>query len=445
MKQTQDQHNDPNYEQKVQSIKDKLKSVIQYGQIERPQIMEKRSKALRTYGALLTKCKSTHRPIPPITPGLEPEVLTTRLEEVDKNATDKITILKQQLRDAEDALVTAFDNMTKLITDPIQQINTEADGAQGTIEQQQETLDHCSDQIKPLLEEQKKLVEPFQELTNFRLQHKTLQTLDTIQDEIDQIQNHLNLLNERLKHERLVREFNEATKKIIDELNDLIKTADDAKGTIEEREVVLNASNDRVKVLPDAHQALEELYKKLIEYNVKHKTSLPYDGLGEQVTQGQNHIDQLLERLNHERLLRKFNDECQRITKIVDEIIIEADKASGTIEDQEQVLDSCNEKMKTPTQNYKDLSELYQQLVNFKIHSRTIMTLNGLGEEIDQAQKHIDQLLEQLRHELLVRTFNEHCQRITGELTQIIHDADHAQGTIEEQMEIVNDYQEKVT
>jgi len=79
----------------VPSLRNKLSSVIKFGREGRPEIVNLKSKALKTWNAWVTKCKSTARKLPVAPEGLEPETLSTTLQNLDKTQEDRRNALTQ--------------------------------------------------------------------------------------------------------------------------------------------------------------------------------------------------------------------------------------------------------------------------------------------------------------------------------------------------------------
>jgi hypothetical protein len=94
----------------------------------------------------------------------------------------------------------------------------------------------------------------------------------------------------------------------------------------------------------------------------------------------------------------------KRITDQNDEIIHTADTASGTIEERQGIITPLKGCLEQLDIDQKNLTELYQIIVEYHLNQRTQLSHDSLAAEILQGRKHIDLLLTQLGHELLVHT-----------------------------------------
>ena len=188
---TAEQINNEDYEKIVQGIKDKLIEIINYSRHVRPNIVDLKSKALRTWSQLLTKCKSNSRPVPTPAEGLEPETLNTKLNELDQVANDARNNTRVALRNAQQELIQSYDNKCKEFSDWTANKMEESSNLQGALEEKREKLVEIGNEIEAKKETVSELNEPYEELEKYDLQLDAEQTPDSVKSMFVTVANHV--------------------------------------------------------------------------------------------------------------------------------------------------------------------------------------------------------------------------------------------------------------
>ena len=96
---------DQSYDRSVTGTKAKLVDVIRFGNVDRPDIYDKKSKAIRTWSQLLLKCKSAGRRPPTPPAGLETEVLDASFKQLDEVTSGAKRTLLSELKAKSDAYI----------------------------------------------------------------------------------------------------------------------------------------------------------------------------------------------------------------------------------------------------------------------------------------------------------------------------------------------------
>jgi len=262
------------YEKTVPGIKAKLVQVIKYGRDARPEIVEYRAKALRSWAALVTKCKSSTRPVPVPPTGLEPETLNCTFKNLEETATSRRNELTGELKNMQNSKVDAFNCKCVSIQGTLAEIQAMCE-VSGSLEEQKVTLEKLleqASQTKPLAKE---LDEPYAELVDLKLNTRAKFTNISIANEVEQINRHISRLIEQNK----AAIFEESNRKRIEEYNQFArKYVDDAKSF---ESSVVSISGDLVSRRTELLQKQNELPSKRDSVNslAPHFQDLEKDGL----------------------------------------------------------------------------------------------------------------------------------------------------------------------
>jgi len=181
----------------VPSLRNKLGSVIKFGREGRPEIVTLKTKALKTWNAWVTKCKSTSRTLPVAPEGLEPETLSNTLSALDKTQEDRRNALTQELKELEQSKVDSFDNACKELSSRLEEIRNKSNNLQGTLTEQKATVADLLDQANKCNDDLKPMQVPFDELCELKLNNRAKNTMYSEHNEVDQLIAHLKRLTDQ--------------------------------------------------------------------------------------------------------------------------------------------------------------------------------------------------------------------------------------------------------
>jgi actinin alpha len=182
---------DESYHRTVQGVRAKLGQVVTYARDERPEIIDLRAQALRTWGALVTKAKAAGRVVPTPPAGLEPETLNYRfadLEATDERRTNELT---QELKITEQALVDQFEGRAVSIVQRCQSVKAQADELTGDLNDQLVALEDLLQGVPALSAEANALRAPNQELVDLSLNTRAHYSYFIVESEAQQVESHL--------------------------------------------------------------------------------------------------------------------------------------------------------------------------------------------------------------------------------------------------------------
>ena len=175
------------YQKDVNGIKAKLIDVIKYTRVARPNIAELRGTALKTWGQLVARCKATNRPQPVPPQGLEPETLTTTLDQLDATATERRKSLSDELEAAQNQLITDFDNNCNNVGLHCENVKNQCLNLSGPYDQQKETLNQLADKVNNEFRGYITQLQPvYDKLVELKLNFKAKNSITSISSQVDQ-------------------------------------------------------------------------------------------------------------------------------------------------------------------------------------------------------------------------------------------------------------------
>ncbi|OHT09387.1 hypothetical protein TRFO_21709 [Tritrichomonas foetus] len=237
---------DSNYERTVPGIKSKLIDVIKYARVARPNIVELRGTALKTWGQLVTRCKATSRPLPVPPQGLEPETLTSSLNALDDNAATRRNSLSDELKEAQNRLIEEFDTNCHNISLHCDNVNNQCLALSGPLEGQKDQLDQLQATVTQIRGFVDQLQAPYDYLVSLKLNYKAKNSITSISSQVDKVEaliKHLafNLSAQIEEEQQMARvaAYNQMADAKVQETKDLDQKIESVNGDNEAKRVAL--------------------------------------------------------------------------------------------------------------------------------------------------------------------------------------------------------------
>ncbi|KAK8884573.1 hypothetical protein M9Y10_043687 [Tritrichomonas musculus] len=259
------------YQRDVNGIKAKLIDVIGYTRVARPNIAELRGTALKTWGQLVARCKATNRPNPVPPQGLEPEVLTQTLDQLDNTATEYRKSLSSELEAAENQLIFDFDNNCNNVGLHCENVKNECLNLQGPLDQQKQKLAELSDQLNNTIRGFVTQLQPvYDQLVDLKLNYKAKNSITSISSQVDQADaliKHLSANLEALIEEEAlmakVNTYNQLCDAKVQESKQLDAQVENVNGDNEAKRKQLIQIDSQVSEKEQSCQELDAPYEEL--------------------------------------------------------------------------------------------------------------------------------------------------------------------------------------
>lgn len=259
------------YQKDVNGIKAKLIDVIKYTRVARPNIAELRGTALKTWGQLIARCKATNRPQPVPPQGLEPETLTTTLDQLDNTATERRASLSSELEAAQNQLIQDFDNNCNNVGLHCENVQQQCKNLSGPLDQQKQTLNALSDQVNNQIRGFIGQLQPvYDKLVELKLNYKAKNSITSISSQVDQtdalikhLSANLDALIEEEQHMAKVNAYNQLCDGKVQESKQLDSQAEAVSGDNEAKRTALIAIDNQVQAKEQSCSELDAPYEEL--------------------------------------------------------------------------------------------------------------------------------------------------------------------------------------
>lgn len=259
------------YQKDVNGIKAKLIDVIKYTRVARPSIVETRGTALKTWGQLVARCKATNRPQPVPPEGLEPEKLTTTLDQLDNTASERRKALSDELEAAQNQLITDFDNNCNNVGLHCEAIVNQCNELSGPYEQQKETLEQLSNKLNNEIRGYITQLQPvYDQLVELKLHFKAKNSITSISSQADQadakikhLSSNVDALIEEEKLMGKVTSYNQLCDSKVQESKQLDSQVEGVSGDNEAKRTTLIAIDNEVLAKEQTCQELDAPYEEL--------------------------------------------------------------------------------------------------------------------------------------------------------------------------------------
>ncbi|KAH0789291.1 putative alpha-actinin [Histomonas meleagridis] len=289
------------YEKTVVGIKAKLIDVLKYTRNVRPNIVELRAKALRTWASLGTKCKTTGRPEPVAPEGLEPEVLTNKLNELDETAANQTKSLKEELKQAELDLINAYDTKCTELVQKCQDVHGEIDSISGSVEEQLAVLEQLKEKETGIRGEIEELKAPYEELDKLNLNTRAKYSTTLLESYAEQVASHikhleLNIENLKEEEERnaKIQSYNQLANEKVEESKKLEEQVNGVDGENEEKREKLIQMSHEVEEKKGSVSELNAPYEELEQNDLQLDAEYTPDSIVDMFDQILAHINTLI-------------------------------------------------------------------------------------------------------------------------------------------------------
>jgi actinin alpha len=421
--------NAKDYEQTVPSVKGKLVEVIKFGRVARPMIAEKRGKALKTWGQLVTKCNGNHRPIPTPKEGLEPEALTKRSDEIEAAATQKRADLTEELNNLQNALIEAYDKAAEVKVQACTEIKEKSDNLQGTLTEQKEILAGLLAQAEEGQGKVNELQPQYDELVELRLATRVQKVVMVVQNEYDQLVAVINRLIELNKsalfdeeNKARIQAYNDAAAVYVKEVAELAESIKAIEGSSQEKRAAFIAKQEEVIQKREGVANLRPIFEALEKDSLHLGIQDTPDTILALYTNELNNCTTEIENI-HQTLVAEFDAMASEIDAKIQEIEKKADALEGPVAEQQQGVEKCQEELTQTRQTIEPtLNESYQYLVSCKVANRVKNSPTDLLNNADLlatklAKKHEKnvEILHQEDNEARINRYNEIAQKFAAE------------------------------
>ena len=425
------------YERTVLGVRGKLAEAIGYTRDQRPDIVEKRATALRTWGMLLTKCKTTGRVVPPVEPGLEPEVLTTRFTDIEKTSETRRAELTAELKELEQALIDSFDNKCQVVFDAAKEILGRADSLEGELVEKWNALQGMLQEALAEKEKADALDGPNSELVSLGLNTRAKYTMFQVQTEVDILVTHLKHLIEQNEgaqfeaaNQARINAYNAAAAPVLQEAKEFQKSVSEVTGTLVERRTALIAKQEELTVKREAAQFLVPMFQDLEKdgihldiANTPGKINGIYGGIMNKIVEELHVIyKEMVE--NFDAHTTAILDKCRGVTAKTDSAAGEPEE----VRDQYIALLAEGEQIEP---EIPDLTPEFEELTQFHLNFKAKYTPTDVRSEYEQMIAHIRHLLQSKEGEIAladrnrrINSYNESASVVLAESQQLEKDID---------------------
>lgn len=399
------------YEKTIPGVRGKLASVIAYSRDVRPEIVDHRAKAMRSWAALVTKCKSGNRPLPAIPEGLEPEALTAKFNDIETTATTRRDELTKEL---EDMIQKKVDDFMRKCTDIINSCNEKHDAVKNVSGTTQEK----KDQVEAKLHEAEALSEPiaeltplFKELVELRINNLSSQTDDSVNRHHSQlitfIKHLLEQLNGKLFEEECdsrIAEYNAKAEPLYQEALAFKEEVMAIQGDLVERRTQYLAKQAEVPVKRDHVQEIDPIFDGLERDSLHLRVNHSPTEIRTVYAVTLQHIIIELNKI-FEEMVKNFDAAAVPIIEGITAIVTQSHQLPGdaaTVKAQvEQNLEALNEFQS----KIEALEAPYNELIEFKLNYKVTYTYSDATGELEQARLDLKQII------LAKKTFIEEEER----------------------------------
>nr|AAC72899.1 alpha-actinin [Trichomonas vaginalis] len=399
------------YEKTIPGIRGKLASVISYNRDIRPEIVDHRAKAMRSWAALVTKCKSGNRPIPEIPQGLEPEALTNKFNEIEQTSTTRRDELTQELNDMIKKKVEDFMAKCMDIINKCDAIHEEVKTIEGTTAEKKDKVEqklHEAEDLQPALAE---LTPLFQELVELRINTLSSQTDDSVNRHHSQLITYIKHLLEQLNgklfeetNEARINEYNALAQPLYDEAIAFKEEVLAISGELRERRTQFLAKQAEAPTKREHVNEIDPIFDGLEKDSLHLRVNHSPTEIRNVYAVTLQHIITELNKI-FEEMVANFDATAVPIIDGITALVTSSHQIPGDaaavkaqVEENLASLDGFAEKIQA-------LQDPYNELVEFKLNYKVTYTYSDATGELDQARLDLKQII------LAKKTFLEEEER----------------------------------
>ena len=423
------------YEKTVLGIKGKLVEVIKYGRVVRPEISERKSKALRSWVALVTKCKSTSRPIPVPPTGLEPETLTEKFNNVEETAVSRRKEVSEELKNKQAEMVESFVVSCASIEQNLDQISKDA-SLEGTLEERRDRLEELLVKAESTRPDVSSLDAPYQELVDLKLNTRSKYTNISISNITEQTITVIKRLIEQNKAELYqqginirIEEYNSKATQYVNEATEFEKEVLAITGHLSERrssyiekQSQLSSKRDGVDVLVPFFQDLEKDGLHLSIKNTPASIRAIYGNILSVITTE-------LEKIFSE-MISDYDKVALSILEMVKSISESASTLEGSPSEVHLLLQQKLEEIQEVYSQIPSLDSPFSELGEFKLNFRARFTPSDVLSDYNIAVSTLKHLIMSKEAEIAENQRNARIEDYNSKAIQIVNIAKSLETTV---------------
>jgi actinin alpha len=449
------------YAKTVLGLRGKLAETIAYSRDERPTIVERRATALRTWGALSTKAKSTGRPIPTPPAGLEPETLNEKFQALEALATRRERELSDELKATEQALIAAFDGKADALVNSVKNNRDRSQSLQGPLADQLTALNALYDETPGYLADAGQLEAPNQELVDLGLNTRAKHTIFSVKSEVEQLIAHLKHLIEQNKgaqfeaeNQRRIEEYNTKALPFLDEAQAFDASLQAIEGDLVTRRTALLAKQAELsdkragaQVLVPVFQDLEKDGLHIDIANTPGKINGIYGG-------ALNRIVEDLQKI-YKEMVDNFDSSTSQIVAKIKDFNTKADEIQGTPIEIRDFYAKTIEDIAPVQGEIDSLDAPFKELIEFKLNFKVKLAVTDVQSEFDIVVAHVKHLLQSKQGEIILAEREARIQAYKAQaadytakasaLEKSIQDVGAGEGTLEQKLAAYNAKKTDVT
>ena len=425
------------YERTVLGVRGKLAEAIGYTRDQRPDIVEKRATALRTWGTLLTKCKTTGRVVPTVEPGLEPEALTAKFQQIEETSGTRRAELTTELKELEQALIDAFDARCQEVFDAARDILGRADSLEGDLQQKWEALQGMLQEALAEKEKADALEGPNTELVSLGLNTRARYTMFQVQTEVDILVTHLKHLIEQnegaqfeARNQARIDAYNAAAAPVLQEAKEFQASVSEVTGNLVERRTALLAKQEELTVKREAAQFLVPMFQELEKDGIHLDIAITpgkingiYGGI----------LNKIVEELHiiYKEMVENFDAHTSAIMEKCKGVTARADSADGTpeeVRDQYVAFISEGEQIEP---EIPPLDPEFEELTQFHLNFKAKYTPVDVRSEYGQMIAHLKHLLQSKEGEIALADRNYRTSQYTEAAAVVVAESQQLEKEID--------------
>jgi actinin alpha len=432
----EDKLNAADYEKTVPGTKGKLLEVIKYARTARPEIVEHRAKAMRSWAALSTKCNSSNRPIPAVPEGLEPEALTAKFTSIENTSATRRTELTNELKELQKQKITEFDAKCQEITGKIEEIEKNCNEMEGETQEKIEKANGFLNEADGLHEAVSALDAPFQELVELKLNNRTKTTAAAVGNLLAQLISHIKHIIEQLNgklydennkaridaYNAKAAPYAEAANAFKEECSTIAGELAERRATYLAKQAELPAKRESVNELNADFADLEKDSLQLTIENTPTAISSIYNAALQIIVDGlQKCYEEMV--ANFDAIAVPLVDQIREVLATAKGFEGEATEIKGKLEEQLQAANAIEEKIPA-------LAEPFQELVQYKLNFRAKYTDSDVKEELQQTIATINHLITSNETEITEQEQNARIAAYTTKADAYMEEAAKFDGQI---------------
>jgi len=415
------------YEKTVPGTKGKLLEVIKYARTVRPEIVEHRAKAMRSWGALSTKCNSTNRPIPTVPAELEPEALTAKFTSIENTSSTRRTELTNELKELQKQKVAAFDTMCQEISAKIEEIEKNTNALQGELQEKINKANGYLQEANGI--NVSTLDAPFQELNDLKLNNYAKTTPANINNEFAQLISHIKHIIEQLNgklyednnkarvdaYNAKATPFAEAANAFRAECAAIAGELAQRRETYLAKQAELTEKRESVNQLNADFAALEKDALHLTVKNTPTAISAIYNDALQIVVDGlQKCYDEMV--ANFDAIAVPIVDQIHEVLAAAKALKAEPTELKPKLEEQLAKANEIQEKVPTT-------DAPFEELVQYKLNFRAKYTNSDVKAEVQQAIATINHLITSNNSEIAEQSRNSRISAYTTKADAYMEEA----------------------